>query len=298
MKAVMDNCKVNKRVRLILGLNEENDWKCINYYKQHEESPTIGFSPDADFPCIYAEKTILTSYLKMNYKDFLNKDIIITNINCNNNPLNVVPKFCSCILKININNISMDNFIHTIKSILTKLNYEIDIYKIDSENIKLTSHGIQAHGAHPDLGINAISRLIIALDEIFKQYKINIELFDFFNKFINTEYYGESLNINFEDESGKLTLNVGNFSLQNKILQIGMNIRVPINTPIVDVGNKFLKSLSNYINVDFDTPNYLPHLYVPKNNYLVQTLCKIYNEETNSNLEPIAIGQSNFCKSF
>lgn len=294
----MDNCKVNKRVRLILGLNEENDWKCINYYKQHEESPTIGFSPDADFPCIYAEKTILTSYLKMNYKDFLNKDIIITNINCNNNPLNVVPKFCSCILKININNISMDNFIHTIKSILTKLNYEIDIYKIDSENIKLTSHGIQAHGAHPDLGINAISRLIIALDEIFKQYKINIEFFDFFNKFINTEYYGESLNINFEDESGKLTLNVGNFSLQNKILQIGMNIRVPINTPIVDVGNKFLKSLSNYINVDFDTPNYLPHLYVPKNNYLVQTLCKIYNKETNSNLEPIAIGRSNFCKSF
>lgn len=298
MKAVMDNCKVNKRVRLILGLNEENDWKCINYYKQHEESPTIGFSPDADFPCIYAEKTILTSYLKMNYKDFLNKDIIITNINCNNNPLNVVPKFCSCILKININNISMDNFIHTIKSILTKLNYEIDIYKIDSENIKLTSHGIQAHGAHPDLGINAISRLIIALDEIFKQYKINIEFFDFFNKFINTEYYGESLNINFEDESGKLTLNVGNFSLQNKILQIGMNIRVPINTPIVDVGNNFLKSLSNYINVDFDTPNYLPHLYVPKNNYLVQTLCKIYNKETNSNLEPIAIGRSNFCKSF
>ena len=54
MKAVMDNCKINKRVRLILGLNEENDWKCINYYKQHEESPTIGFSPDADFPCIYA----------------------------------------------------------------------------------------------------------------------------------------------------------------------------------------------------------------------------------------------------
>ena len=298
MKAVMDNCKINKRVRLILGLNEENDWKCINYYKQHEESPTIGFSPDADFPCIYAEKTILTSYLKMNYKDLLNKDIIITNINCNNNPLNVVPKFCSCILKININNISIDNFIHTIKSILTKLNYEIDIYKIDSENIKLTSHGIQAHGAHPDLGINAISRLIITLDEIFKQYKINIELFDFFNKFINTEYYGESLNINFEDESGKLTLNVGNFSLQNKILQIGMNIRVPINTPIVDVGNKFLKSLSNYINVDFDTLNYLPHLYVPKNNYLVQTLCKIYNEETNSNLEPIAIGRSNFCKSF
>ena len=54
MKIVKDNYKINKRVRLILGLNEERDWQCINYYKEHEELPTIGFSPDADFPCIYA----------------------------------------------------------------------------------------------------------------------------------------------------------------------------------------------------------------------------------------------------
>ena len=29
MKIVRDNYKINKRVRLLLGLNEENDWKCI-----------------------------------------------------------------------------------------------------------------------------------------------------------------------------------------------------------------------------------------------------------------------------
>ena len=102
MKYVLDNCKVNKRVRLILGLNEENDWKCINYYKKHEESPTIGFSPDADFPCIYAEKSILTSYFSMNYtkSDY---DISIQEFDCNNNAINVVPKFCSTVLKISSN---------------------------------------------------------------------------------------------------------------------------------------------------------------------------------------------------
>ena len=31
---VNENCKLNKRIRLILGLNEEVDWKCIEYYKQ------------------------------------------------------------------------------------------------------------------------------------------------------------------------------------------------------------------------------------------------------------------------
>lgn len=298
MKTVMENCKVNKRVRLILGLNEENNWQCINYYKKHEELPTLGFSPDADFPCIYAEKSILTSYLKMNYSNYLSKDIIITDIDCNNNALNVVPKICSTTLKINTNNISFCNFIENLKNIKEKYDYEIDIYKIDDEHVKLTSYGVQAHSAHPDLGINSISRIIIILDDIFKLYDINIELFDFFKNFIGTDYSGKNLEINFEDESGKLTLNVGWFSLENSLLKIGMNLRVPINTNVLDVENKFLKYLDSYINVDFETTNYMPALHVPKDNYLVKTLCKIYNKETKSNLEPIAIGGATFARAF
>lgn len=298
MKTVMENCKVKKRVRLILGLNEEKNWKCINYYKKHEESPTIGFSPDADFPCIYAEKSILTSYIQMNYSEYYSRDIIIKNIDCNNNALNVVPKLCSVTLKINNNNIPINNFIKKLKEIKEKYDFEIDIYKIDDENIKLTSYGIQAHSAHPDLGVNSISRLIILLDDIFKAYNINIELFDYFKKYIGTDYYGEKLGMNFEDESGKLTLNVGNFSLENSNLKIGMNLRVPIKTNISDVENIFLTSLDEYTNVNFETTNYMPALYIPKDDYLVKTLCKIYNEETNSNLEPIAIGGATYARAF
>ena len=49
MKAIMDNTKVSKTVRLILGLNEEKGWKCIDYYKEHEKWPDISFSPDENF---------------------------------------------------------------------------------------------------------------------------------------------------------------------------------------------------------------------------------------------------------
>ena len=98
MKAVMEQCTVNKRVRLILGLNEERDWKCIEYYKKHEESPIVGFSPDADFPCIYAEKGLLTTYLEQKISS--NEKIRITNIDCNANAINVVPKYCRIDLKI------------------------------------------------------------------------------------------------------------------------------------------------------------------------------------------------------
>lgn len=98
MKILLDSGKkLNKRVRLILGLNEEKDWKCIRYYKEiGEEIPTISFSPDADFPCIYAEKGVLSIHLKHPFS-IPNKEIL--EIDCQNNPLNVVPKYCAITLQ-------------------------------------------------------------------------------------------------------------------------------------------------------------------------------------------------------
>ena len=298
MKIIKDNYKINKRVRLILGLNEEQSWKCINYYKNHEELPTIGFSPDADFPCIYAEKAILTCYLKSNFSSFKNNDIQITQIDCQNNALNVVPKFCSTILEINSNKIDMKQFTQKLKDIIDNLQYEIDIYKIDDKEIKLTSHGIPSHAAHPDMGTNAISRLLIVLNEIFTYYNINLEILDFFNKYINTQYNGKNLGIDFEDESGNLTLNVGKIEFNNNILKIGMNLRIPVNTDIAKITDAFISLTNSYENIDFVEDSNMPALYISKDNYLVKTLCNIYNEETNSNLEPIAIGGATFARAF
>lgn len=298
MKSVAENYKLDKRVRLILGLNEENDWKCIGYYKKHEESPSVSFSPDADFPCINSEKSILTSYLKMDYSSFLNEDIVLQEVNTYSNAINVVPKICSVILKINSQKISMNDFIQNLKNIINNSNFEVDIYKIDEQNLKLTSHGISSHAAHPETGINAISRLIIILSQIFNFYKIKIELFDFFAKYIGIQYNGENLKINFKDSSGKLTLNVGDFYFKNNILQIGLNIRIPITTNLIDIGNSFIKHTSSYLNIDFDTISYKPGLYIPKENKLVKTLCDVYNKETNSTLEPIAIGGATYSRAF
>ena len=296
MKAVMDNYKLNKRVRLIIGLNEENDWKCIEYYKKHEELPTIGFSPDADFPCIYAEKSILSCYLKENYKNKSGK-IRIKEVDCNNNALNVVPKFCSLVLEID-DSIEMNNLIKILKKFIKENNFEIDIYKLSSKEVKLTSYGINAHAAHPDLGVNAISRLLIILSLTFKHYNCNLELLDFFGKYINTEYDGSSLGISYSDESGNLTLNVGDFSLENNTLKIGMNLRIPIYTPIFDIESSFKNLCNNYNHIDFETTSTEDFLYVPKDDKLVQTLCKIFNEETSSKAEPLAIGGATYARAF
>ena len=297
MKAVMDNYKLNKRIRLILGLNEENDWKCINYYKKHEELPTIGFSPDADFPCIYAEKSILSSYITENLEN-QKSCIKIKEINCKNNALNVVPKFCSLIIEIDKNEIQSDEIIQLLKKLIEENKYEIDIYKLSNTELKLTSYGLQAHAAHPDMGINAISRLLTILSLIYKNYNCNLELLDFFGKCINTEYDGKSLGISCSDETGSLTLNVANLSIKNNVLKLGMNLRIPVNTSISFIEDKFKTLCRNYNNLNYETHSSENSLYIPKDDKLVTTLCRIFNEETNSNKKPIAIGGGTYARAF
>ncbi len=296
MKAVAENCKVHKRVRLILGLNEERDWKCIEYYKSHEELPTVGFSPDADFPCIYAEKAIVSYYLNMTYS--ANEKISIVSIDCNNNAINVVPKFCSVALHINPDEVSIHSLINFVQNLIYENNYDMEINMNDDTTVTIVSNGVQAHAAHPNLGRNAISPLIIMLNHIFTEYNCKNELVEFFSKYIGNKYTGEDLEINFEDESGILTLNTGDFKLENDVLKIGMNLRVPVHTDIDLVEHTFNKYLDEFPNVTLTMEKYQAPLYISKDNKLVKTLCNIFNEETHSNSEPIAIGGGTFARAF
>ena len=67
MKKLLESGKkLDRRIRIIFGLTEERgEWIDMNWYKEHEELPTFGFTPDASFPAVYGEKGILVLNLKM-----------------------------------------------------------------------------------------------------------------------------------------------------------------------------------------------------------------------------------------
>lgn len=52
-----------RRVRLILGTDEESGMRGLRYYLEHEGQPTLGFSPDALFPIVNGEKGIMRALL-------------------------------------------------------------------------------------------------------------------------------------------------------------------------------------------------------------------------------------------
>ena len=287
MKAVKDNLQVNSRVRLILGVNEEKDWKCINHYKEVEEIPSVGFSPDADFPCIYAEKGICSYFIKDDLSKYKDLALKIIDVSCNNNAINVVPKYCRVNIEVDTNKIELDEVVKNIDKTVE--------YSVKGNSIELITRGIQAHAAHPDLGENAISKMIVCLNNIFKQYNINI--LNFFAKHINTEYNGKSLGIDISDETGNLTLNVGKLELKNNNLQIGLNLRIPVNTTINEVTEKIENIISNY-KLNGEVLGVQQPLYVSKEEKLVKTLTEIFNKSVNGNFEPIAIGGGTYARAF
>lgn len=291
MKAVSDNYKLNKRVRLILGLNEENDWKCIERYKETEEIPNISFSPDANFPCIYAEKTIESLYVSEKY----NKDnkLYITKISTNNNAINVVPKYCEVILCYGS---SINNIENTINDIIKKYDYNINYSLIENNHIKLTSYGIASHAAHPELGNNAISKLLIVLNDLFNFYNIPLDILKFFVNYIGDDFSGSNLKINYSDESGKLTLNTAQFKLENNTLSIGFNLRIPVTIDYNIIEKQFNKYCNK--NLMVNVARIQEPLYISKDNKLVQTLCNIFNDYNSSNYEPQAIGGGTYARAF
>lgn len=67
--------KLNRKVRLIVGGNEESGFKCIKHYYSKEPYGVCGFTPDAKFPVLNGEKGagVVSLRLKIEDKDLMVK---------------------------------------------------------------------------------------------------------------------------------------------------------------------------------------------------------------------------------
>ena len=125
--------KPKKRLRLIVGCNEESGWACIKYFKAHSTMPDTGFSPDAHFPVIYAEKGIM--HVKLTFPvdgDFSSLK--------GGSAQNMVCDYCEVKAPVDAKR-------------LKDLN-------LTAENGLIVAHGKSAHGSTPEDGINAIAPIL------------------------------------------------------------------------------------------------------------------------------------------
>ena len=269
VKALLDaGVKFEKRVRFIIGGDEENLWRCIAKYTENgEEIPSMGFTPDSSFPVTNAEKSLVQFYLRGKGSKELSLNI--------SGALNAVPGVANYTGKL----------ADKLSEKLDELKFE---YEKDGESI--TVIGKRVHAASADKGVNAIERLCKAL------YEIGVK--DDVVRFVAelSDSVGSKILPNcVDDVSGTLTLNLGELIINEKESKIGFDSRVPVKFTIEDLEDAVKEKAANY-GLEFEEFDRLKSLYVPADSELIKTLVSVYEQETGLEGTPKSSGGATYAK--
>lgn len=285
---------LEKRIRMIIGTDEESKWRCVNRYFQEEEMPDMGFAPDADFPIINAEKGIADFDLvqKVDEKEGNNASITLISFQAGRR-YNMVPDYAKVVMDVQKDHTElMQHFNDFIEA--EKLTGR---YYMESGYMIMELEGISAHGMEPNEGKNA--GLLLAnflnrfeLDPLGKDFISSAV--DFFFK----DSRGRKLGVQYEDEiTGELTINVGVMSYnEQEGGQFGLNMRYPVSFNYA----KGMKALTEIANLSgflvTNITNSKPH-HVSKDNKLIQILQNVYEQQTNTKASLLSIGGGTYARS-
>lgn len=295
LSAIKENCiSLNKRVRIIFGCDEESGWSDIDFYKKNGgETPTMAISPDAEFPIINAEKGLL--HLRLTKKDYeaQGSGLALRSLQAGER-VNVVPALCTCELVG-----SLADVISSAVRQMTHIFNEDSPVKISCEEIddgvKLTAHGVSAHGSKPADGKNALSYMIQFLNTLpLKKNALSDAVYEL-AKWIGLQTDGERLGIAAEDESGALTLNLGYFKTLADGIEAGVDIRYPIHSDKVMLLSKICAAFDELsVTEEFSRA---PH-FVPEDSELIRGLKQAYEEVTGEEATCMTMGGATYARAF
>lgn len=280
---------LSKKIRFIVGTDEESGWGDMDYYFDHVglKDPDFAFSPDAEFPIINGEKGNVTETLHFAGK---NTGSVILHSFASGLRENMVPEVATAVISGDLDNIPADLSVFLKVHDDKKLTCEV---KEENGKYTLTMHGKGAHGAMPEKGVNAATYLALFLN----QYPFS----DGAESFIKCaavklleDHAGEKLGIAYVDElMGNTSMNAGVWYFnENDEGRIALNFRFPKgNTP--ERMQEILKQLDGVKEVTIGKHVMGPH-YVPGTDPLVSTLLQVYEKHTGKKGYETIIGGGTF----
>jgi succinyl-diaminopimelate desuccinylase len=149
-------------------------------------------------------------------------------------------------------------------------------YNLAYEDGKIISRGKSAHGSTPEKGINAMPAVLqyLGLNDIYQKAFI--------------EKFGVG---NLEDETGKLTLSPNLIEQQGDTIYVTCDIRYP-----ATYTQEFVLSEIDKAGIKYEIMHAQSPLFNDKNSPLITTLLAVYNEVTDKNEQPIAIGGGTYAR--
>lgn len=289
MKMVKDaGIQLDRRVRLIVGTDEETGFRCIEHYMANEEVPTLGFAPDAEFPMINAEKGIAdTIYRQLNVADD-NEQLRSFRAG---HRTNMVPDFATAVVK------DVDASIEqAFKTFIAEQKMIGEITNIDANTYTLTLKGVSAHAMEPNNGVNAAVKLATFLVNIVTT-TTSKQFVDFITRGFGQETRGHALGLAYSDDmSGETTLNVGVVEFEaGRIGEVRISMSYPVSYDFdasIEKGRQAIEGTGFELVIVEDSK---PH-YVAPDTELVQKLSKVYERHTGEQATLLSTGGGTYAR--
>ncbi len=280
MKAVKDaGIPLRRKVRLILGCDEESGWEDIAHYNKVATMPRMGFSPDASYPIINIEKGICRLEL---HGVLSNEGLQVIAFNNGERP-NVIPGRASALVAGDAATVAQT------EAAAKKLDIPAEVQLTD-EGVSITVTGISGHAAYPETARNANGEMLLLLRELGVQGDLRL-LADK----IGLDYKGEGLEISVSDGiSGYLTCNLGIIRASESGVYATLDIRYPVMTNPNMIGKNVSASLPGMRVEVMELKE--PH-YVPAGSELVQNLLDAYHEVTGYERKCLYTGGGTYARS-
>ena len=271
-----------RRLRVIFGAGEELSSNDLKKYFEKEPLPDMCFTPDAEYGICNREKGIL--HVKLT--DTCGETPAVTRFNAGT-VVNAVPSAAEAQVRCT------PGQYEKLKSIADKKGG----FSVEAAcgGAKVTSRGKAAHAMMPHEGINAASRLILLLSQVFTKNELG-SFFTFLAERIGMETDGRSAGIAQSDkESGGLTLNLGLVSAADGSRSAGLDIRYPVTSD----GESTLRTLQSAAgDYGLKTEVQLDNkpLYMPEGCGLVKILKDAYRSVTGKDADLYATGGGTYAR--
>lgn len=280
MKAVKDaGIPLRRKVRLILGCDEESGWEDIAHYNKVATMPRMGFSPDASYPIINIEKGICRLEL---HGVLSNEGLQVIAFNNGERP-NVIPGRASALVAGDAATVAQA------EAAAKKLDIPAEVQLTD-KGVSITVTGISGHAAYPETARNANGEMLLLLRELGVQGDLCL-LADK----IGLDYKGEGLEISVSDGiSGYLTCNLGIIRAGEGGVYATLDIRYPVMTNPDMIIKNVSASLPGMRVEAMEVKE--PH-HVPAGSELVQNLLDAYHEVTGYERKCLYTGGGTYARS-
>lgn len=294
MKALKE-CGIipEKRVRLVLGLDEETGSIGMEHYKQKVSMPDFAIVPDSDFPLVNGEMGILIFDLVRRTGKADKGGISLKRLTGGNAPNMVPDSACAVIMS--------ENGYDGVKTAAARFSEETG-YSVTTKGrgkrLEILCGGKSAHGAMPQKGINAVSVLMRFLGELdFDSSGIN-DFIRFYNRHIGFGLSGEQIGCGKlkDDISGSLIWNTGMLFMDSESVCVTVNVRCPVSFCDEDVYAAIRPVVEPY-EIGIVKKMYKAPLYYSTDSDIVRTLLDVYRDGTGDReSQPLVIGGGTYAR--